>query len=309
MKKSSRSGLLGAGAVLFCGLARTGVANDPPYQWRQTDSSLALADGARIAWQLNFKKAEGKPYFHPLTLSDGTTLTALRPQDHPWHRGLWWSWKFINGVNYWEEDKTTGRSAGQTELVSVRAEPASNFSARVKMALSYHLPEKPPVLSEQRTLEMSTPDAHGNYTIDWTSVFTAGTEDLKLDRSPPRNFSGGYAGLSCRLSPECRGWAFTCSAGLSGATNIYGKTAQWVDVSRGGGMAIFEHPDNLRHPTPWYPNDSMPFFSPALLFHEPYLLPAGKTITLRYRVWVHSSSAGKDVLEQAWKDFAGEQSR
>ncbi|MCX6998106.1 MAG: PmoA family protein [Kiritimatiellaeota bacterium] len=295
------------GAVLLFGLARAVVANEPQYRWRQTDSSLALADGERIVWQLNFKKEEGKPYFHPLTLNKDTTLTALRPQDHPWHRGLWWSWKFINGVNYWEENRKTGLCDGRTELVSVKAEPASDYAARVEMQLSYHVPGKAPLLTERRLLEMSAPDAQGDYAIDWTSVFTAGPEDLKLDRTPPKNMAGGYAGLSCRLSAACKGWTFTDSAGRHGATNIYGQTAQWVNVSRGGGLAIFDHPDNLRHPTPWYPNDSMPFFSPALLFREPYLLPAGKTITLRYRVWVHSSAPDSKGLEKAWQAFAGKQ--
>ena len=309
--------------LLMLGVRLAGAAPT----WQQTDASLALRDGDRIVWQLNFPKDEGKPYFHPLNLADGTTITALRPADHPWHRGLWWSWKYINHTNYWEEDKKTGKSAGLTDLVSVKAEPQANHSARVEMALNYHLPDKPPVMTEKRVLEVSAPDAKGNYYIDWLATFTAGNEDLVLDRTPPKNFSGGYAGLSCRMAKEIKGsiqtllvhdspvvrpggietkitgWTYTSSEGVTGSKENYGKQARWLDYSKAGGIAIFDHPSNLRHPTTWYPNE-MPFFSPALLFAEPYTLAAGKMLTLRYRVVVHSETLDKDALEKQWQNFA-----
>lgn len=291
------------GAVLC---ACTALADaEMPLKWQQTDTSLALQSGERVVWQLTFKKEEGKPYFHPLNLADGTTLTALRPADHVWHRGLWWSWKYINHVNYWEENKKTGLSDGRTELVSVKAEPHDNHSARVEMALNYHLPDKPPLMTEKRVLEVSAPDAKGNYYIDWLAIFTAGSEDLTLERTPPKNFSGGYAGLSCRMAKEVKGWTYTSSEGVTTSKENYGKKARWLDYSKGGGITIFDHPSNLRHPTTWYPNE-MPFFSPALVFAEPYTLGAGKTLTLRYRVLVHSEPMDKDALEKTWKTFAGQ---
>ncbi len=277
---------------------------EAPLKWQQTDTSLALRRGDLVLWQLNFKKEEGKPYFHPLNLADGTTLTALRPADHVWHRGLWWSWKYINRVNYWEEDKKTGLSEGRTSLVSVKTEPRDNFSARIEMALNYHLPDKPPLMTEKRVLEVSAPDATSNYFIDWLATFTAGDEDLVLERTPPKNFSGGYAGLSCRMAKEVKGWTYTSSEGITGSKENYGKRARWLDYSNGGGITIFDHPSNLRHPTTWYPNE-MPFFSPALLFAEPYTLGAGKTLTLRYRVLVHSAPMNKEAMEKVWKSFAG----
>lgn len=67
--------------------------------WRQTDESLALLHDGEIVWQFNYRKEEGKPYFHPVTIG-GETLTDLRPADHPWHRAIWFSWKTINGLLY-----------------------------------------------------------------------------------------------------------------------------------------------------------------------------------------------------------------
>jgi hypothetical protein len=30
-------------------------------------------------------------------------LTRDEPDDHPWHHGLWFTIKFVNGENFWEE--------------------------------------------------------------------------------------------------------------------------------------------------------------------------------------------------------------
>jgi hypothetical protein len=291
-------------ALLGIAVAVGANAAEPQYEWRQTNGCLALASDGRTLWQLNFKPGEDKPFFHPLGLADGTVLTAARPADHRWHLGLWWSWKYINGLNYWEEDKATGRSEGRTELVSVKPTPNADYSARVEMSLSYHPPNKPAVLTEKRVLLISAPDAKGNYSIDWDSAFTAGAEDLTFERTPPRNWAGGYAGLGLRFSPEARRWTFTSSEGTVGATNIYGNSARWVDFSDGHGVTVFDHPQNLRHPTPWYPNQNHPFICPAFLFKEPYLLAAGKTLRLRYRILMHAEPVGKEVLQKYWKDFA-----
>jgi pimeloyl-ACP methyl ester carboxylesterase len=66
--------------------------------WRRTATSLALVRGANVLWQAVADPAQGKPYFHPLATPGGVVVSDLRPADHLWHRGLWWSWKLINGL-------------------------------------------------------------------------------------------------------------------------------------------------------------------------------------------------------------------
>ncbi|MHC4621073.1 MAG: DUF6807 family protein [Planctomycetota bacterium] len=88
------------GALLCPACQSTSFGRDvakPGYSWRQTDSSIALLSSEQTVWQFNYRKQEGRPYFHPLSLTDGTELTSLRPEDHRWHRALWFSWKYING--------------------------------------------------------------------------------------------------------------------------------------------------------------------------------------------------------------------
>jgi hypothetical protein len=48
----------------------------------------------------------------------------------------------------------------------------------------------------------------------------------------------------------------------------------------------------------------MPYFSPAPIFHEPYTLSAGDTLTLRYRLLVHRGRSDPKILEREYKDFS-----
>jgi hypothetical protein len=288
----------------------------PDYAWRKTDESVALLNGDKVVWQYNHKKAEGKPYFHPLSNCDGEVLTWLRPKDHTWHRSMWFSWKKLNGLNYWEERGKEQLSDGRTEIVGVKVKTRRDHSATIKMTLSYHPPEKPEILSEKRTIAVSKPDESGVYCIDWESVFTAsGGADVKIDRTPIGGQPGGrgwggYAGLSIRMAEATRGWAFLNSDGNQGKGGIHGKSALWVHASgktpsgKNAGLTMMDHPANMRHPSLWYLEPGMPYFSPAIIFKEPYTLKKGESFTLKYRVLVRSGVVDKAALDVEWKTFS-----
>lgn len=258
--------------------------------WRQSEHTLARLNGTNIVWQIVADPAQGKPYFHPLATPSGMGLTDLRPPDHSWHRGLWFSWKFINGLNYWEEDGKTGRSQAATELIESKLQPHDDGSAKLKFSLSYHPWKAPAVLTEQRTIEVSAP-MNGSYEIKWRAEFTAVT-NVTLARTPLLDETGGkayggYAGLSLRLKKATRSWTFSNNAGDTGVAMLHGKPADWLKFSAGAGLpavTIFDEAQNLRHPSPWYVNQEMPFFSPALLFAKSLTLVAGEKLILQYRI-------------------------
>jgi hypothetical protein len=302
--------------------ANDAAGTKPRYEWRQTDSSLALLNNGRIVWQLNFDKKQGKPYFHPVCLTDGTELTWHRPPDHPWHYGLWFSWKYVNGLNYWEEDPKTGLSQGLTEIESVKVTTCRDYSAQIAMQLSYHPPQDPVVLTEDRRISVGAPDENGRYRIDWMSRFTAGAADVLLDRTPIEGEKGGqswggYAGLSVRIAKDVTDWYLIDSEGRKDL-QAHGQKSRWMNFggrAAGGknfSIAIFDHPDNLRSRStsgsPGFvimdPKVPFGYFSPALLFNKPYTLPAGKSFSLKYRILIYPGRADKNVLEAEWKSFS-----
>ena len=294
-------------------------ANERKLSWQSGDGQLALLNYSRIVWAFHFGRDAAKPYFDPLGLVDGVSLVWKSPPDHPWHHGLWFSWKEINGVNYWEEDAATGRAAGVTEVVASKVTAGDDFTARIELQLLYHEPERPAVLSEKRNIQISVPDARGNYTIDWRSTFQAGNQDLLLKGGTA---GGGYAGLSVRMAGDSQNWQLSDGEGRQDvpgadalAKNLHGQHARWMDLSvvhtasgQAAGITIFEHPSSLRHPSQWHCvlEDKIPFgyFSPSPLWSEPYAVKAGDSFQLAYRVLVHSQRLPLQQLEQTWKDYA-----
>lgn len=285
--------------------------------WRKQADSVALLQGGQIIWQFNHGTNETKPCFHPVAVPQGPVLTSYRPEDHPWHRALWFSWKFLNGVNYWEEDRKTGVGEGKTEWRDTRIEIRPDFSARIAADLSYRPVAGSPVLTEQRVIEVSPPNAQGVYHLDWTMTFTAGASEVLLDRTPLPNepqgkVFGGYAGLSARLVRELESvQAVTSQGPVEFEQGRYRGNAPAMDYAgvidkREAGIAILDHPQNLNAPSPWYAiNDKvMRYFSPAVICYQPHTLKAGQSLTLRYRVLVHPGRWSAERLQAEAKRFA-----
>jgi len=218
--------------------------------------------------------------------------------DHPWHKGMWWSWKFINGVNFWEKNPKG------TELVKVGITVGDDHSARIDIDIHYRIPQAEPVLTEKRRIEISAPDDQGRYHIDWTVTFTATDKDVTLNKN-------WYGGMAARMAKRTSPWTFRDSEGREGEKACSRKRARWIDFSgtladsQEAGMAIFVHPDNLGQPPTWCVIQKMPYFNPVFAGADDYTLAAGKTLTLRYRMLVHPGLMTRQQVEAAWKAFSG----
>lgn len=267
--------------------------------WRREDDSVALLKGDQVLWQFRYGKREAKPAFHPLALPGGPVMTCYRNEDHPWHRGFWFSWKSINGLNYWEENKE-GVSEGLTEWRDVKIDTRRDFTARIAMDVVYRPPKGEPVLTERRLIEVSAPGAEGAYHLDWTMTFKALGKDVFLDRTPipgepDGKAHGGYAGLAVRFAREMTGIQVSTSEGpIAFTKGGYRGKAIAADYSgivenRELGIAILDNPKNLNAPSPWWiiDNKNMKYLNPAVLGTGPHTLKAGESMTLRYRAITH----------------------
>lgn len=288
--------------------------------WKRDAGTVALLQNAQVVWQFNFGTNATKPFFHPVALPNGPVLTWNQPADHPWHHGLWFSWKFINGINYWEEDPKTGLANGQTSWREPELETRPDFSARIQMDLNYRpATNGPEVLTEHRVIEISRPDDAGVYHQDWSMIFAAGSEDVRLERTPlagePGGQSwGGYAGLSVRLAAGItEPQALTTREPVQFINGNYRGTAAAMDYTGSfegheAGLAILDCAKNLNSPSPWYAisGNPMHYFSPAVLCYQPHTLKAGQPLSLRYRVIVHPGRWTATQLHQASEHFAAE---
>lgn len=309
-------------AALVCGGA-LGLASNvraaAEFSWQTNATSVALVAGEKTVWQFNYGTNGTKPFFHPLALPGGSPLTWQNPPDHVWHYGLWFSWKFLNGTNYWEENKQRvcdGTTSWRVEKIETRAD----HSAQIQLALDYRpRGATTAVLTEQRTITIAAPAADGSYALDWTLRFQAGAEPVKFDRTPllgePGGKTyGGYAGLSLRFAKELTEPQVAATAAIGEPTDNrfrFAATAADFSGSLDGaevGVAILDHPANLRHPVRWYANvnakSSFNFLNSAWIQLQPFELAANETFTLRYRVLVHPQRWPAARLDAEQKKFA-----
>ena len=299
----------------------THAAEPDKISWQHDEGKTLTAKyGDQVLWSFNYATDLPKPFFHPVALCDGTVLTWNKPPDHPWHHALWFAWKFLNGVNYWEPTSQTGKPDGATEWSDVQIKTDGNGEARIQMHLTYRPQGGDVVLEEDRIVTVSAPDEHGDYHFDWMCTFIAGGKEVVLDRTPLPNepggeVYGGYAGLSVRFSEKLanRQAASTQGAVEFGPEQRYRGKASAMDYNgeiggRAAGIAICDHPDNLNHPSPWYVirSNEMSYYSPAVICYGPYTLKAGEHVTLRYRVLVHSQRWDSERLGREYERFAGQ---
>ncbi|MGI9542537.1 MAG: PmoA family protein [Cyclobacteriaceae bacterium] len=293
--------------------------SETTHSWEQSDTSIALLRGPQIAWQFNFKTPNGKPYFYPLNTVGGNNLAWLRPSDHPWHYGLWFSWKFINGKNYWEEDIKTRLSEGQSTIANISKTLSEDFSATVEMDINYSSETSPDVLHEKRLIKVSPPGNDGNYYIDWLLSFKSQSDSVILDRTPPEKvggpYYGGYAGLSYRASQYMTDRLYMDSENWTNNDTLigHGQKANWMDLTgrlaasnNRPGVTMFNHPDNFgKQQTSWYIFDEgdFAFYNAGLLFDEPIVIGPNDVFTLKYRVLVHDNKMTRSEINAYYKEY------
>jgi len=286
--------------------------------WDETDTSVALKNHEDIIWKFNYNNRFGKPYFHPLSVNN-SPLTCVSPPDHRWHLGLWFSWKYINGINYWEyldefkSEETGYKSAGITQIKKIEITRNNDFSTGISMDVLYRPADGSPVLSERCRMHISPPSVDNSYYIDYDCSFESLADEVVLDRTPvegePDGVSwGGYAGLSIRFNQD-----YTSPEILAPSQNKDFRKDPWLYMGfntltgNKAGICIMQHPDFKTQTTSWYViNDpAIPFYyySPAVLYDGKIILKKGETLRLKYRVNILPGEPEKDNLQSLYEDY------
>ena len=111
-----------------------------------------------------------RPYVHPLTTPAGAVLSVEAPADHPWHHALWFTIKFVNGENFWEE---------YGEFGLLRTTGVDDGADGSTATLDWIAPDGESVrLRETRTVHATVIDDE-TYAIDWS-------EELHARAAEPR---------------------------------------------------------------------------------------------------------------------------
>lgn len=250
-----------------------------------------------------------KPFFHPLRTPAGFCLSLFEPHDHVWHRGLWFTIKFINGENFWEENGDYGT---QRSLLPPTLAHVGDGAIVITHDQHWERPHGAGAVFVEKRIITHRPLDDKSYALDWDIHLTA-LADLFLDRTPFTTW-GGYGGLTLRGN---RNWQQSriLFSDETLSDRPTGHPALWADLSGlfdgglrcEGGIALFDAPGNVRHPSPWYgATGAGHYLNAAFLFHEPLRIAAGDSLRLRYRALIHDGLWDAPRLQSAYDDYVRE---
>ena len=275
-----------------------------------------------------------KPILYPLRAPGGVPLTrswpiekgvAGEPEDHPHHESLWFTHGSVNGHDFWAPRAHGAGPAGpvpHVEHVSIdRCE--SGETAILVTTSRWVDPDGQPVLTEHRTMIFSA---------DETARSIEVTLELVADSGPVTFGDTKEGSFALRVRPALQPKDSNGSQGAGGRLvnseglvdgAAWGKRARWVDYSgtvdgKAYGIAMLDHPANLRHPTWWHAREyglsgANPFgihdFSGEPEGAGNHTIPPGETLVLRYLVVFHEGDAGAAGIDRRWKRWTEEASR
>lgn len=272
-----------------------------------------------------------KPILWPLRAPSGVTLTrawpmadgaAGEPHDHPHHESLWFTHGRVNGLDFWAP---RAHGAGpdspvpHVEHVSIDRCEGNVVEATGRWVDA----EGKPVLLEKRRMVFTGDDA-------------VHAIDFRLELRPaagPVTFGDTKEGtFALRVRPELQPKDSNGSQGAAGKLltseglvdgAAWGKPARWVDFSgpvegKPRGIAVVDHPANLRHPVTWHAREyglfaANPFglhdFSGAPEGSGDHVLEADGVLALRYLVLFHEGDAETAGIEARARAWAAEERR
>ncbi|MGD9722116.1 MAG: PmoA family protein [Pirellulales bacterium] len=261
-------------------------------------------------------KSGSKPILWPLVAPGGKRVTRNWPmetgvpgetdRDHPHQRSLWFTHGDVNGVDFWSEGK--GRIEHR-EFVKVAGGPDATIVTRN----DWLSPDGSKLIcQDERTLRFGA-DADRRW-IDFEIVVKASDGPVVFGDTKEGSF-GVRTASSMRVDSK-QGGKIVNSEGQSNQA-AWGKPAAWVDYhgpvdGEVLGIAILNHPTSFRFPTHWHVRTYGLFAANPFGLSDftagaqkgAYTLPAGETMTLRYRVLIHRGDEQAGRVAESFADYS-----
>lgn len=281
----------------------------------QTDDLDVTITQAGEAFATVRADAQPRPFVWPVTAPGGVAVTRDHPMgarageqhDHPHHQSLWFAHGSVNGFDFWHgkqhRERIVHEGTGTRYLADDVVEVDSDYR--------WEVDEDQVLLRERRLLRFAD---HGNHrTIDAVVTLRATEGDVTFGDTKEGSFA-------LRLHPALRvegkvaAGELTNSEGDSGKA-AWGKRARWLHDQgpvdgEPVGVAIFDHPDNLRHPTWWHARTYGLVAANPFGVHDferkpkgtgDFVLKQGEELSLRYRVVVHRGAWSAARVDEAWQ--------
>ncbi len=275
--------------------------------------------GGELLTRYVFGGGIARPYCYPLHGPGGVELTNFAPGDHIHHKSLYIAHGSVNGYNNWGEVEGNARTV--VEECHVTSGPVfgeifavSDWVTPEQQKGDWVNPQEGKLLREEtRWRFYNLPDS--GRLIDVTTTWTAAYQGVLLEDTKEAGT------ISVRVNEQMEvpnGGRILNAYGGVNDEECWGKRAPWVDYfgtvdGQQVGLAIFDHPTNLRHPTWWHVRGYGLFTANCWGLHDfagdfsvrgDYTLSKGESLTFNFRLYLHAADTAAAQVGARYLDYA-----
>jgi hypothetical protein len=313
----------GVALVFLTGIAGIAVGESagsgPGVQIKELPDRLRVELNGQLVTEYFFKDVP-RPYFYPLIGPGEVAMTRNFPMknlpdeshDHKHHRSLWYAHGAMNGHDFWSEDKDFGKTVHDSFVEVKSGEKEGVIKERNKWVAA----DGKVVCTDERTWRIYNPGAAHERVLDFEITLQASNGDLTFGDTKEGTMALRLA-ETMRLKGKVGQGHIVNSSGLRDG-ETWGKRADWCDYygpvdGKTVGVAIFDHPQNPRHPTWWHVRDYGLFAANPFGKHDfeslpdktagNLTIPAGQSVTFRYRFYLHEGNEQQGQVEDRYKEY------
>jgi len=287
----------------------------------EQEDKLRVEINGELFTEYHFKGAP-HVYFYPLLGPAGLPMTRNYPMvrdseneehDHPHHRSLWYSHGEVNGVDFWSEGPKAGKIL-HDKFTTIKSGASVGL---IQSQDNWVAPDGTVVCTDELSFRVYA-RPNNERLFDFDVTVKAGDKDIVFGDTKEGTFA-------LRIAESMR---LTHGANKPGKGHIvqstgvrddktWGKAAEWCDYygpvnGKTVGIAIFDHPQNPRHPTTWHVRDYGLFAANPFGLHDfekkpahtgDLKVPAGQSVTFRYRVYLHEGDEVQAKVAERYQEY------
>ncbi len=285
-----------------------------------------LADKLRVEinrelfTEYNFKNVP-RPYFYPVIGPTGEPIIRHWPmkegldegddkRDHVHHRSLWYTHGEVNGQDFWGEGSKSGKIVHDKFLKVSSGRKVGIIQSKNKWVAK----DGKVICTDTRTHRFHN-RARGQI-MDFEITIHASEGKVVMGDTKEGS-------MAIRLTPTMRlkgkvgkGHILNSEGHRDGET--WGKRAAWCDYygpvkDQTVGVAIFDHPQNPKHPTWWHVRTYGLFAANPFGVHDfesktkgigDITIGAGKSLTFKYRFYFHKGDTKRAKVAEYYREYA-----
>lgn len=292
-------------------------------QVKKTGRTVRVTIDGKLFTEYHYQDVS-RPFLYPIIGPTGANVTRNYPmkevegeaKDHVHHRALYFAHGDINGIDFWAETVHRSKVPGKTihdEFLQLKSGKVGVIKASNKLiapdgkqmgteifAIRFHADGARKFIDFDVTIQASNGELVMGDTKEGTmAIRLASTMRVRaVDKSPGKG-------------------QIVTSEGVVGK-DAWGARAAWVDYygpvkGKTVGVAIFDHPDNLRHPTWWHVRDyglfaANPFGKRYFerlkdVTAGNYTIPNGNSLTQKYRFYFHKGDTESAKVGAAYGEW------